>query len=141
MNVELTKKKLLNIDWSGYNLYLVGSAADESSNPRDLDVCVVGPESIKLIELLSEASRIKFLDIYYVGCDYSIIFKNQEDLVEYGFFKAKSAKPYDRCCEHARRRPGKWINGLFWSEKIWKNKKNKDYVIYPQLMYSGVINI
>ena len=141
MDLDVTIKELLKIDWSGYNLYLVGSAIEKKSNPKDLDVCVIGPKTEKLRELLLQACKIKFVDIYYNGSDESVIFKNQEDLVSNGFFSNVSAKPYDRCCEHARRRPGKWIDGLFWSKKIWKNKNNRDYVIYPKLIYSSVINI
>lgn len=141
MDLELTIKELLKIEWSGYNLYLAGSAVEKNSNPRDLDVFVVGPKTEKLRELLLKASNIRFVDIYYVGNDESVIFKNQEDLVNNGFFDSISAKPYDRCCKYARKRPGKWIDGLFWSKKIWKNKNNRDYVIYPKLIYSSVINI
>ena len=59
-------KKLLNLDWGHYNLYLVGGLI-QGWETKDIDVAVTGPiiNQDKFIYLIKEASKIDFIDIGY----------------------------------------------------------------------------
>jgi hypothetical protein len=59
-------KKLLNLNWGHYNLYLVGGLI-QGWETKDIDVAVTGPiiNQDKFIYLIKEASKIDFIDISY----------------------------------------------------------------------------
>tara|TARA_R110001606_G_scaffold5772_1_gene26318 strand:+ start:497 stop:916 length:420 start_codon:yes stop_codon:yes gene_type:complete len=59
-------KKLLNLDWGHYNLYVVGGLI-QGWETKDIDVAVTGPiiNYDKFVSLIQEASNIDFIDISY----------------------------------------------------------------------------
>ena len=59
-------KKLLNLDWGHYNLYVVGGLI-QGWETKDIDVAVTGPiiNYDKFVSLIQEASKIDFIDISY----------------------------------------------------------------------------
>jgi len=59
-------EKLLNLNWGHYNLYIVGGLI-QGWETKDIDIAVTGPiiNHDKFVELITEASKIDFIDISY----------------------------------------------------------------------------
>ena len=115
-------KDLLALDWSGYQLYLVGGLL-EGWKTTDIDICITGNIGDDLPVLMEEASKLGPFDVYYVK-SLDEIKGNANRIWEF-------AKNTDRRGVRAPRWHGQWkSDGLFWmTEKF--NDKGRTYTKEP----------
>tara|TARA_R100000278_G_C5409842_1_gene142651 strand:+ start:114 stop:608 length:495 start_codon:yes stop_codon:yes gene_type:complete len=115
-------KDLLALDWSGYQLYLVGGLL-EGWKTTDIDICITGNIGDDLPVLMEEASKLGPFDVYYVK-SLDEIKGNANRIWEF-------AKHTDRRGVRAPRWHGQWkSDGLFWmTEKF--NDKGRTYTKEP----------
>tara|TARA_R110002050_G_scaffold14198_10_gene45024 strand:+ start:417 stop:815 length:399 start_codon:yes stop_codon:yes gene_type:complete len=121
--VDIYIKKLLELKWDTYDLYLVGGALYKQET-KDIDICIVGRnDSNKVFKLMEQSRSLGPFDVYYWG--------NKDQI---GNQKPYSAKSYDRGHNKAKQRKGEWIDGLFWQHLDFSCKK---FNPKPLLIYKG----
>ena len=126
--------KLKDINWDGFKLYLVGGIL-EGWETKDIDICLLGPSNnLLLFKSMEEARKIGPFDFFYV--------KELKSLKD-GPYSICFGKSYDRGHPLAKKRPGKWIDGLFWQTLDFPIKKavynNRTYNKPPLLIYDGTL--
>ena len=121
--IDIYIKKLLELKWDTYNLYLVGGALYKQET-KDIDVCIIGCDnSSKVSKLIEQSRSLGPFDIYYCNKD------------QIGKQKPYAAKSYDRGHGKAKQRKGEWIDGLFWQHLDFSSKK---FNPKPLLIYRGI---
>ena len=105
---------IFDLDWHGYDLYLVGSLTNsESSN--DIDAIIVGPyDPPKVLELLKGVEQCGPWDIAYNGEVYEP-FTMGDPVKRIPLGKSKDRfklKGNPRKDQHGRR--GLWQDGIYW---------------------------
>lgn len=105
---------IFNLDWTGYDLYLVGSLTNaESSN--DIDAIIVGPyDPPKVLELLKGVEQCGPWDIAYCGETYeNYRMGDPVKMVPLGKSKDRF-KPKGNPRKDSNGRPGRWQDGIYW---------------------------
>ena len=63
--IDIYIKKLLELKWDTYNLYLVGGALYKQET-KDIDICIVGRnDSNKVFKLMEQSRSLGPFDVYY----------------------------------------------------------------------------
>jgi len=97
---------LLALDWTGYQLYLVGGIL-QGWKTTDIDICITGEVQDNLPDLMKQAEKLGPFDIFYV--------KSLEDIRGTGNRIWEFAKHSDRRSPKSQRWHGQWkSDGLFW---------------------------
>ncbi len=132
---------IFNLDWTGYDLYLVGSlTGSESSN--DIDATIVGPyDPPKILELLKSMEACGPWDVAYYGTTYEPWrIGDSTRMVPMG--KSKQSKhPRGNPRKSSDGKPGQWQDGIYWikwelpSDKQMKNPER--YADEIQLIQNG----
>jgi len=105
---------LLELDWTGYQLYLVGGLL-HGWKTTDIDICITGAVQDNLPELMEQAEKLGPFDLYYV--------KSLEDIRGTGNRIWEFAKYKDRRSPKSERWHGQWkSDGLFWMCEKFPNK-------------------
>ncbi len=123
-------KKLLNLDWKHYKLYLIGGIL-EGWETIDIDIIIIGEKDKYLVPLMKKARTLGPFDISYSPGDHKSMIENiyftVSPLKSFSF----RAKTYDRLCYKCKPFNGEWIDDLYWTKNIdftirekYKTKKN-----------------
>jgi len=116
---------LLALDWTGYQLYLVGGLL-EGWKTTDIDICITGDIGDNLSTLMEDATKLGPFDIYYVK-SLDEIRGNANRIWEF-------AKHIDRRGARAPRWHGQWkSDGLFWMCEKFPDK-GRTYDAQPLLL-------
>lgn len=106
---------IFDLDWTGYDLYLVGSLTNsESSN--DIDATIVGPyDPPKIIELLKGVEACGPWDISYEGEVYKPWrIGDPRRMVPMGKSKDRRKPGKGNPKKSSDGRPGAWQDGIYW---------------------------
>ena len=118
-------KDLLELDWTGYQLYLVGGLL-EGWQTTDIDICITGTIQDNLSGLMKQAEELGPFDIYYV--------KSLADIRGTGNRIWEFAKHNDRRSPKSERWHGQWkSDGLFWMCEKFPDK-GRTYDAQPLLL-------
>lgn len=105
---------IFDLDWTGYDLYLVGSLTNsESSN--DIDAIIVGPyDPPKILELLKGMEACGPWDVAYYGTVYQPwIVGDPTRMIPMG--KSKQSKfPKGNPRKSSNGTLGVWQDGIYW---------------------------
>ena len=116
---------LLELDWTGYQLYLVGGLL-EGWQTTDIDICITGTIQDNLPGLMKQAEELGPFDIYYV--------KSLADIRGTGNRIWEFAKHSDRRSPKSERWHGQWkSDGLFWMCEKFEDK-GRTYDAQPLLL-------
>ena len=129
-------KKLKDINWDGFKLYLVGGML-EGWETNDIDICIQGKINTGQLSSSMEAARkLGPFDLYYVN-----VLKSMHT----GPYSIRFAKSYDRLGPRATPRQGEWVDGLFWQELHFPMQKHIDkgrvYTKPPLLIHDGTLEL
>ena len=127
-------KKLKDINWKGFKLYVVGGIL-EGWETKDIDICIQGEINTKqLFSSMEAARKLGPFDLYYVT-----VLKSMYT----GPYSVRFAKSYDRLGPKATPRNGEWVDGLFWQELHFPRQKHIDagriYTKPPLLIHDGTL--
>ena len=116
---------LLELDWTGYQLYLVGGVL-EGWKTTDIDICITGTVQNNLPSLMEQAEKLGPFDLYYV--------KSLADIRGTGNRIWEFAKHKDKKGSKTQRWHGQWkSDGLFWMCEKFPDK-GRTYDAQPLLL-------
>lgn len=105
---------LLELDWTGYQLYLVGGIL-QGWKTTDIDICITGTIQSNLPDLMKQAEKLGPFDIFYV--------KSLEEISDQTSRVWEFAKADCRPNPEAPRLHGQWkSDGLFWMCEKFEDK-------------------
>lgn len=128
-------KKIHDLNWVGYKVYLVGGIV-EGWETRDIDVVIEGPigDGLQLFYLMNRLKSMGPFDIFYSEDGPKIENKNIEHTITRG-------RGQDRRDYLANKLEGYWENNIFWVESTFPSLKhieaNRIYNKEPLLLIDG----
>jgi|TARA_R110000782_G_C14563212_1_gene386441 hypothetical protein len=126
-------KKLLDLNWRHYNLYIVGGLI-QGWETKDIDIVITGPiiNHNEFVYLISEASKIDFIDVSYQKNHPKNLIGESEHIDPITIDVGRLSKPSKKINSYFEN--GLWFR-IFSYPTLKQIKNKRVYISHPVLIH------